>query len=178
MMPGCASRPPARASRAKNSRPFLIHALGQQQFQGDLAPETVLLRFPDLAHAPAAETLDQGEVAQHLARGDTPRSAGGGYGSYLGVEESGCWVGGGLLWDELLEQTAQFAGVVRVLGAEGFDLGGRGRGVRLKEGGQEFLGSWGELMGGYRRCRRWEDREVKIRFPASLSGGHRVTASP
>ena len=42
---------------------LLIHALGQQQFQGDLAPETVLLRFPDLAHATAAETLDQGEVA-------------------------------------------------------------------------------------------------------------------
>ena len=110
---------------------LLIHALGQQQFQGDLAPETFLLRLPDLAHATAAETLDQGEVAQHLARGDTPGAAGGGDGSYLGVEESGCWVGGGLL-----EQTAQFSGVVRVLGTEGFDLGGRGRGVCLKEGGQ------------------------------------------
>ena len=48
---------------------LLIHALGQQQFQGDLTPETFLLRLPDLAHAPAAKTLDQGEVAQHLARG-------------------------------------------------------------------------------------------------------------
>ncbi len=72
-------KPAAGARLAREEIQALgIDALGQQQLQGHTARKGELLRLPDLSHAPAAEDLHKGEVAQGHALADAEAAGGGG----------------------------------------------------------------------------------------------------
>ena len=99
-----------------------VDPLGQEQLQGHAPRERDLLRFPDLAHAPAADGPHQPVVPQHAALGHVP-GTGDDCGAFTPAAEEG---------DRALVsfmegrpapfQAAQIAGLLGVRGAERLEV--------------------------------------------------------